>query len=154
MGMNFNQVILAGRLTKDPESKNVMTKNGETMVTNYTLAVGSGRKGNSKTDFIDCVCWGATAAFAAKWLKKGRNIMVIGSWKTERYTNKDGYKMTAHKCQVQEHHFTGERSDDNSEDGVRDDDFFIKMAAQPDAAPNDDFIQIPDDVGDEGLPFN
>lgn len=154
MAMYFNQVILAGRLTKDPETKNVMTKNGESTLTTYRLAVNSGRRGSGKTDFIDCVCWGATAAFAAKWLKKGTNIMVVGSWKTDNYTNKDGYKVTAHKCQVQEHHFTGERAADNGEDGVRDDDFFIKMASQPNAAPSDDFIQIPDDVSDEALPFN
>ena len=149
--MNFNKVFLAGRLTKDPESREVNGSAGLTTVTEYTLAVNDKGKGK-KVQYIDCVCWRRTAVFAKDWLSKGRSIFVVGTWETSSYKNKDGYTVKSNKCHVNEHYFTDEKRDavqaSNSET-VRDDDFFTKLANEA-----DDFIRIPDDVGDEGLPFN
>ena len=151
--MNFNKVILAGRLTRDPESREVTTKNGPTTVTDYTLAVNDGRKG-SKTNFIDCVAWGRTGEFAKKWLAKGRSIIVVGSWESDSFTGKEGGRVKVNRCRVNEHYFTDEKFNANS-DQVRDDDFFVTLASQPEApsAPDDGFIVIPDDAPEDGLPF-
>lgn len=158
MGMSFNRVMLAGNLVKDPESREVVTKNGPTTVTEYTLAVNDGKGKGAKPNYIDCVCWGRTAEFAKKWLGKGRNVFVVGVWDADSYTNKDGKRVKSSKCKVNEHVFTGERMamSEGDNEQTRDDDFFVKLAAQAEAEPtpeNDDFIVIPDDAPDDGLPF-
>ena len=157
--MSFNKVFLAGRLTKEPDSKEVITKNGPTTITEYTLAVDKGFGSNGGADFIPCMCWSQTAEFAKRNLHKGSNIFVIGKWQVSSYTNKDGKRVTVSKCNVTEHHFTGAMLKQEQGDQVRDDNYFVKMAAEqngetPPPAPDDMFIYVPDDAGDEGLPFN
>lgn len=67
----MNQVILMGRLVKDPEIR--MTKGNEPMkVANYVLAVNDGLKKNGEqdVDFINCVAFGRSAELAEKYLKR------------------------------------------------------------------------------------
>lgn len=74
----MNQVILMGRLVKDPEIR--MTKGNEPMkVANYVLAVNDGLKKNGEqdVDFINCVAFGRSAELAEKYLKKGMKMQVI-----------------------------------------------------------------------------
>ena len=90
----MNQVILMGRLVKDPEIR--MTKDNEPMkVANYVLAVNDGLKKNGEqdVDFINCVAFGRSAELAEKYLKKGMKMLVRGRIKTGSYTNKDGQKI-------------------------------------------------------------
>ena len=90
----MNQVILMGRLVKDPEIR--MTKGNEPMkVANYVLAVNDGLKKNGEqdVDFINCVAFGRSAELAEKYLKKGMKMLVRGRIKTGSYTNKDGQKI-------------------------------------------------------------
>lgn len=64
----MNQVILMGRLVKDPEIR--MTKGNEPMkVANYVLAVNDGLKKNGEqdVDFINCVAFGRSAELAEKY---------------------------------------------------------------------------------------
>ena len=84
----MNKVVLMGRLTKDPETRQA----GETSVARYTLAVD--RRGKKdEADFISCVAFGKGAEFAEKWLKKGMKVCVDGRIQTWSYTNKDGVKV-------------------------------------------------------------
>lgn len=114
----LNKCLLCGRLTKDVE-----VRTGDTMVAKYSLAVDRKySKGDEKqTDFINCVCFGKTAEFAEKYLKKGTKIIVVGRIQTGSYTNKDGQKVYTTDIVVEEHEFC--ESAQKSEQKPADDEF-------------------------------
>ena len=80
----MNNVILIGRLTRDPEVRNT---NSDLAIANFSLAVD--RIGEC-TDYIRCVGFGKTAEFAVKYLHKGMKIAVSGRIQTGSYQDKDG----------------------------------------------------------------
>ena len=86
--MNF--VILAGRLTRDPEIRYTDSKKA---VVSFSVAVDDGkdRDGNRKTQFINCVAWEKTAEFIDEYFKKGDGINLTGKITTRTY-EKDGRK--------------------------------------------------------------
>lgn len=90
--MNLNKVILAGRLTADPELK---TTPSGLSVTSFTVAVDRRFGKEKQTDFINCVAWRQTAEFITKYFSKGNSICVCGSIQTRNYTDKNGNKRTA-----------------------------------------------------------
>lgn len=89
----MNIISLMGRLTRDPEQRS--TANG-IPVTVFTLAVDRDRAnketGARETDFIDCVAWQSTAEFAAKHLRKGSRIGLVGSLRVRKWTDGAGNK--------------------------------------------------------------
>lgn len=155
----MNIIILEGRMCSDP---NVKENTAGTKVANFKIAVD---RYNSTTkrrdaDFINITAFGHRAAFIEKWFKKGDPIQILGTLKTGSYNNKDGKKVYTTEVWVNEANFcltrkpNGEASGSDSGNGmVQDDDFFTKLANQA-AAPDDDFVKIPDDVEDDHLPFN
>lgn len=84
----MNNVVLMGRLTRDPEV--VDTKN--TTIASYTLAVDRAFKaeGQPEADFIRCKAFGKSAEFADKWLRKGVKVAVTGRLETGSYQREDG----------------------------------------------------------------
>ena len=82
----MNQVILIGRLTKDPELRE--TNNGKP-VASFTLAVDKFGEG---ADFINCVVWNKQAENLAKYQKKGGQIGVSGRLQTRDYEDEKGNK--------------------------------------------------------------
>lgn len=73
----LNQVVLMGRLTRDPELRR--TGSG-VPVASFSLAVERDRKSENSpsVDFIDCVAWRNTAEFLSKYFSKGRMAVVSG----------------------------------------------------------------------------
>lgn len=91
--MNLNKVILAGRLTADPELK---TTPSGISVCSFSVAVDRRySKDNKQTDFINVVAWRSTAEFITKYFSKDNSICVWGSIQTRSYTDKNGNKRTA-----------------------------------------------------------
>ena len=93
-------VILSGRLTANPDVRNVQ---GQDIAT-YTLAVDR-RSKEQKADFFRCVCWEKKAEFAEKYLQKGTKILVTGHLQTGSYTDKDGKKVYTTDVIVDNHEF-------------------------------------------------
>lgn len=89
----MNNVVLMGRLTRDPEVRYSQGQNGDQMaIVRFSLAVDRrGKDGGA--DFISCVCFGKTAEFAEKYLRQGIKVCVNGEIRTGNYTNKDGIKI-------------------------------------------------------------
>ena len=87
---SFNQVILIGYLTRDPELR--YTTIG-TAVAKFGIAVNrvwtteSGEKKEEVT-FVDVDCFGKTAENVAQYLKKGRQAMVEGRLKLDQWEDK------------------------------------------------------------------
>ena len=86
---NFNEVILGGRLTADPELKT--TQNG-TFVTSFSIAVNRNYQKEQQTDFINIVAWKGTAEFICRFFKKGSSICVVGELQTRSYNDGSGNK--------------------------------------------------------------
>ena len=84
--MDLNQVVLIGRLTKDPEIRATSTN---ISVASFTIAV-NGIK--DEVDYINIVAWRKLADICAKYIRKGKQVAVVGKLKTRTYDAKDGSK--------------------------------------------------------------
>ena len=85
----INQVILMGRLTREPEIRT--TRSGRTYI-KFSLAINEGYGENQRTDFANCIAWGKTAEFIGKYFKKGSMIIVEGKITTASWEGDDGKK--------------------------------------------------------------
>lgn len=87
---NFNKVILAGNLTRDPELR--YTQSG-TAITKIGLAINrtwKDQSGEQKTDttFVDVDSFGSQAEVIAKHFHKGKPILVEGRLKLDTWEDK------------------------------------------------------------------
>lgn len=87
LSLNLNDQTIIGHLTKDPEI--AYTKTG-IAVSRFVLGVNRPGK-DSKSDFIQVVCYGKQAEFSSKYLAKGMRVYVNGRISTGSYQNKDGF---------------------------------------------------------------
>lgn len=74
MARSINQVILMGRLTRDPEMRT--TPSGKN-VTSFSLAVDRPTNDDS-ADFFDITAWEKTGELVNQYLSKGRRCLVQG----------------------------------------------------------------------------
>ncbi|WP_027409231.1 single-stranded DNA-binding protein [Anoxybacillus tepidamans] len=89
----INQVVLVGRLTKDPELR--YTADGSA-VANVTLAVSRNfrnAEGEVDTDFVHCTLWRKVAENTVNYCRKGSIIGVMGRIQTRNYENQDGKRV-------------------------------------------------------------
>jgi single-strand DNA-binding protein len=91
MARSFNQVILMGNLTRDPELRN--TPNGQS-VCSFSLALNRSYKGadgnwTEATDFVDIVAWGPLGERVAQYLTKGRPCLVNGRLQSRSWEDKE-----------------------------------------------------------------
>ena len=152
----MNKVILMGRLTRDPE---VRYSQGERAIAiaNYTLAVdrrgrrSGGDDGTQTADFIPCVAFDRAGEFAEKYFRQGIKIAVTGRIQTRNYTNKDGVKVYVTEVVVEEQEFAESK---NAAGGGADGGYRPAERPAPSSAIGDGFMNIPQGLEDEGLPFN
>ena len=144
----LNQIVIMGRLTRDPELRR--TGNG-TAVTSFTLAVDrdfSGKDGNEKeTDFIECVAWRQTGEFVSKYFTKGRMAVVSGRLQIRNWTDKEGNKRRTAEVVADNVYFADSKKEESSSSGY---DPQQQAPAYP-SAPSSDFTPL--DGDDSKLPF-
>ena len=99
------------------------------------------------TAVISCVAFDRAAEFAEKYLHQGTKIAVTGRIQTGSYTNRDGQKVYTTDVVIEEQEFA-ESKNSAGEGG------YSQAAGRPEpSAAGDGFMNIPDGVEDEGLPF-
>lgn len=89
----INNVVLVGRLTKEPELR--YTPSGIPM-TRFTVAVNrtfSNQQGEREADFIQCIAWRKQAENLANYMKKGNMIGVEGRIQTGSFEGQDGKRV-------------------------------------------------------------
>ena len=101
-------------------------------------------------DFISCVAFGRQGEFAEKYLHQGTKIAITGRIQTGSYTNKDGQRVYTTDVVVEEQEFAESKSSAAANSGAA----YTPSRPEPSAAAGDGFMNIPDGVEDEGLPFN
>src|SRR5260221_55905 len=96
---NFNRVILAGNLTRDPEFKQLPSGQG---LCKLGLAINRKFK-NRQTGadvqevcFIDVDVWGPQAEHCKQYLQKGRGVLVEGRLKLDSWDDAQGQKRSRH----------------------------------------------------------
>jgi single-strand DNA-binding protein len=121
--LNLNKVVLAGRLTNDPELK--QTPSGVSVLS-FTLAVNrryasKNEQGESQTqaDFISVVAWRNTAEFIARYFKKGSAICITGSIQTRSWQDQQGQRRYATEVVADEAMFVDSRSESGMSDGYQ-----------------------------------
>jgi single-strand DNA-binding protein len=90
----INNVVLVGRLTRDPELR---TTNSGTSVCSFTVAVDNRQKnpdGTKSASFIPCTAFQQSADNMSKFLKKGSLVGIVGRLNQRSYLNKDNVKVT------------------------------------------------------------
>jgi len=148
----MNKVILMGRLTRDPEVRYSQSNDGQLAIARYTIAVDRRfrRDGDQQTaDFIPCTAFGRQGEFAEKYLHQGTKVVVEGRIQTGSYTNKDGQKVYTTDVVVENTEFAESKANASNNAGS-----FPQSRPEPTSSIGDGFMNIPDGVEDEGLPFN
>jgi len=88
---NFNKVIIAGNLTRDPELR--YTPKGTavariTLAINRTYSTEAGEK-KEEVSFVDVDVWGRQAEVIGQYMKKGRPLLVEGRLKQDVWEDKN-----------------------------------------------------------------
>ena len=86
----MNNVVLIGRLTRDPEVR--YTSETQMAVARFSVAINRPVRsgGEKQTDFPNVVVFGKQAENCERFLGKGRLVGIQGRIQTGRYTNKNG----------------------------------------------------------------
>lgn len=85
MARSINQVILLGRLTRDPEQRT--TASGKTVVS-FSLAVDRAGQ-DDQADFFDITAWDKLGELVVKYLSKGRRVLVQGRLRQDSWEDKE-----------------------------------------------------------------
>ena len=156
----MNKVILMGRLTRDPDIRYTQGDNSMA-IARYTLAVDRRRAnadGQREADFISCVSFGKQAEFAERYLHQGTKVAAQGRIQTGSYTNKDGQKVYTTDVVVDDLEFAESKSASENRGGSS---YSGRGAGQQSGGSQaavgegfEGFMNIPEGIEDEGLPFN
>jgi single-strand DNA-binding protein len=85
MAKSVNQVILMGRLTRDPEQRTTGT--GKTIVS-FSIAVDRGGQDDA-ADFFNINAWEKLGELVMQYLSKGRRVLVQGRLRQDRWDDKE-----------------------------------------------------------------
>ncbi len=81
----YQQITVIGNVGRDAELRH--TANGKT-VANFSVAVN--QNGDETPDWFQVSLWGDAAEKVAQWIRKGRQVMVVGSVKLETWADQNG----------------------------------------------------------------
>ena len=79
MARSINQVILLGRLTRDPEQRT--TASGKNVVS-FSIAVSRATQ-DDQADFFNVTAWEKLGDLVMQYLNKGRRVLVQGAERSE-----------------------------------------------------------------------
>jgi single-strand DNA-binding protein len=90
----MNQVLLIGRVGKDPTCKTVGSKN--TKIAELSIAtsknIGNYQNPNWVSTWHNIKCWSKQAEFAENNIRKGDEVFVSGELEVQQWDGKDGTK--------------------------------------------------------------
>lgn len=146
----INNVVLIGRLTKDPELKYTQTG---IATTRFTLAVNrpfKNQNGENEADFINVQVWRKQAENAANYLKKGSLAGVTGRIQTGSYENQQGQRVYTTDVVADSVQFLEPRNQNNGPIAGQNNQFADKKQNNNDPFANNG---TPININDDDLPF-
>jgi single-strand DNA-binding protein len=151
MARSFNQVVLMGNLTRDPELR--QTPNGQN-VCSFSLALNRSYKGadgnwQEATDYIDVVAWGPLGERVAQYLSKGRPCLVNGRLQSRSW-EQEGQKRSKVEVVAQDVTFLGGGNDNGGGSGGYQGGSSNSGGGKPAPSKKQDDVVI-EDIGDDPL---
>jgi single-strand DNA-binding protein len=113
MAKDFNQAIVMGNLTRDPEMRT--TPSGQN-VTSFSVATNrswqdqSGERKDA-VEYHNVVAWGKLGELVNNYLKKGRKVLVVGRLQTRNWDAEDGSKRNRTEIVATDINFVGGQND-------------------------------------------
>lgn len=114
MARGINKVIAVGNLGQDPDTRYMPSG---AACTQFSVAVNESWKDKQtgeqkeRTEWINCECWGRLAEIAAEYLRKGSQVYIEGSLKTDSWEDEQGNKKYKTKVTVREMQMLGSRGE-------------------------------------------
>lgn len=142
----LNQVTLVGRITKDPELRQLSEGRVQT---GFIIAINRNYKnanGGIDADFVPCSVWGKLATNVVKYCGKGSLIGVGGRLQTRSYERDDGKRVFVIEVVAEEVRFLALKE---REDKVNNKEQTVTQNASQDIP--DGFVLPKEEV--EGLPI-
>jgi single-strand DNA-binding protein len=114
MARSINQVILLGRLTRDPEART--TPSGKTVVS-FSIAVDRAGQ-DDQADFFNVTAWEKLGDLVMQYLSKGRRVLVQGRLRQDTWDDKEtGKKQSRIEVTATDVTFLDGPSGDNGQAG-------------------------------------
>lgn len=108
---DLNKIFIVGRLTADPEFKKV----GESSLVSFSIANGRKFKSNNETkeetSFLNCEAWGKLAKIIREYCNKGKQVVITGRLKQDRWKDNNGANHSRIKIFVEELQMIGGNKD-------------------------------------------
>jgi single-strand DNA-binding protein len=150
MARSFNQVILMGNLTRDPELR--QTPNGQSVCA-FSLALNRSYKGGDGewqevTDYVDVVAWGPLGERVAQYVTKGRPVLDNGRLQSRSW-EQDGQKRNKVEVNAQDVTFLGSRGEAAGQTGSPSQAAPSSSSSKPTPKKKDDVVV--EDIGDEPI---
>lgn len=115
---DINRWIGGGRLTADPEQKHLHTGS---VVTDFSLAVNRAYKTHGgelreEVSYIKCSAYGKLGEIVMRYCHKGRQVIVDGRLRQDRWTDQDGTQRSAVRVICDAVQFVGPKSGGDYDD--------------------------------------
>lgn len=146
---DFNQAVILGNLTRDPELRS--TTSGQsvasfTVATNRRWTTKDGQQ-QEETEFHNIVAWGKLAEIVSQILYKGRKVLVAGRLRTRQWEGQDGVKRYSTEIVADHVSATGPSRAGGEVPAKTDGE---TMPQQENAAPE---VNVPDEINLDDIPF-
>ena len=161
----MNKLIIIGNLTANPECRLVDTANGQQKVCNYTIAVNRYSRNQKVTEYFRASTWNKQADNDMQYLTKGSKVAITGPVSARAYASNDGTLRASMEVFVEtiEYLSSGKREETaapgqaqgqpQQQSGYQQQSFG-QSAPPSDPAYQEGFMDIPEGMENEGLPFN
>ncbi len=159
MAKSFNQAIIMGNLTRDPELR---TTTGGQQVASFAVATNrswsspSGER-QEAVEYHEVVAWGKLGELVAQYLVKGRKVLIVGRLQTQSW-EKDGVKRQRTEIVASDVNFLDGRGDggDGQFDSAPADSSASSTSRSPKAKSDEVVIQDLDETSSinlDDIPF-
>lgn len=165
----MNVCAITGYVGQDPDVRYAQVSTGSVAYANFNVGVsdyvGKNSDGSNKydCDWIRVELSGRLAELAEAYIRKGMKVDITGKLKIKSFNSKDGNKVTYTYVKVDkmewdraegiEHHDEKDTPGKNHTQVPRSNSR-VATPVKREEKPNDGFMEIPDGVDDEFLPFN
>lgn len=139
----MNLCVHIGRLSRDPEVRYGQSGNA---MASFSLAVDRKfkKEGQATADFLNFKAFGKTAEFLEKYCHKGTKLVVQSHLQNDNYTNKEGVKVYHDSLIVDIVEFAESKAASEKAN---------KSEQSPASPTSDGFMDIPDGLSEEEVPF-
>lgn len=149
MAIAYNKVILVGRITYISEMRSLPS--GKNVI-NFGIAVDRGF--NDQTDFFNIVTFDKKASFVENYLEKGKLILVEGSLRYNKYTDREGVQKEKVEISASNINFMETKKSQQNQYNDYNDSIKVEDSYEDDSKENNfnNIKEINDDIMSKDMP--